>query len=227
MANEAEVIHQQMEETRAALQDKLETLEQQVKETVQGTTQAALGTVEAVKDTVETVKETVQGTVETVKETVQETVQTVKETLSLSRLVNEYPWPMLAGAAVIGYAGGRLLVSSRDNRQLGAYEFVEQPVSAPPALPRRSWWNWVTDHYADEISKLKGLAIAATGNIVREMVTENLPPDLAGKTGEFIDGIVTKLGAEPIEEPLIKPEHQEERSEELDESRPTPAAEQW
>jgi ElaB/YqjD/DUF883 family membrane-anchored ribosome-binding protein len=230
MDNQTEVIHQQMAEARAALQDKLETLEQQVKGTVQETTQAALGTVEAVKETVETVKETVQGTVETVKETVHETVQTVKENLSLSRLVCKYPWPMLAGATVVGFAGGRLLVGGRHERQLATYEYQqstrqEYQVPAHLAAPRRSWWNWITDHYGEEVSKLKGLAIAAAGNVVREMVAENLPPDLAGKTREFVDDVVSKLGAEPIKEPLFNPERGEHENEEC--SEPEPAAEQW
>jgi len=214
MDNETEVIRRQMEETRSALQEKLETLEQQVKETVQETTEAVTGTVEAVKATVETVKGTVQDTVETVKDTVEETVQTVKETLDLQRMVNAHPWPMFAGAAAVGFVGGRLLSSLPAGRAPAApgtkspsanFGGIHAGASAlqTPAPPRRSWWSFLTDHYSEELDKLKGLAIATVGNVVREMVTENVPPQMATQTREVIDGIVTKLGARPIDEPIF------------------------
>jgi len=101
---EREVIRQQMEETRAALTDKLETLEHQVVDTVQGATTA-------VQETVATVKDAVQETVETVKGSVQETVETVKETFDLNRQVDRHPWLMFGGAVAVGYLGGRLLTS--------------------------------------------------------------------------------------------------------------------
>lgn len=126
MDNPPEVIRQQMEETRASLQDKLEVLEQQVINTVQDASQ----TVENVKDTMEAVKDTVQGTAETVKETVQDTVQSVKDTLSIDRQVREHPWAMLAGAAVVGFLGGRLL------QRLTAIPSQPLPQPAPAYVPR-------------------------------------------------------------------------------------------
>jgi ElaB/YqjD/DUF883 family membrane-anchored ribosome-binding protein len=104
MENEPEVIRQQMCDTRASLQDKLETLEQQVTDTVQGAAEAA-------SETVQTVKEAVQDTVEAVKSTVENTVESVKDTLSLSKQVEAHPWGMFIGAALVGYAGTRLLFS--------------------------------------------------------------------------------------------------------------------
>lgn len=210
MDNETEVIRRQMEETRTALQGKLETLEQQVKDTVQETTEAVTGTVEAVKETVETVKDTVQATVDTVKDTVEETVQSVRDTLDLPRMVNAHPWPMFAGAAAVGFVGGRLLGSFPRPSAAAMpvptnYGGIKAGGNAfqPPAPPRRSWWSFLTDHYSEELDKLKGLAIATVGNVVREMLTENVPPQIATQTREMIDGIVTKLGAQPIPEPLF------------------------
>ena len=207
MDNEAEVIRYQMDQTRTGLQDKLETLEQQVKNTVQETTEAVTGTVEAVKETVEAVKDTVQETVEAVKETVGETVESVKQTLNLNRMVQEHPWPMMAGAAAVGFVGGKLLSSlsaEAVSAPAGMTAVAPTPyASAPPPAPRRSWWSFITDHYSQELDQLKGLAIAAVGNVVREALAENLPPQFAGQTRETIDGLVTKLGAKPIEEPLF------------------------
>src|SRR5262249_38838293 len=90
MDDSPEVIRQQMEETRAALSEKLETLEQQV-----------VGTV---KDA----RAAVTDTVETVKGAVHDTVETVKETFDVSRQVERHPWAMLGGSIALGFLGGRL-----------------------------------------------------------------------------------------------------------------------
>jgi len=206
MDHQAEVIRHQMEQTRTDLQEKLESLEHQVKGTVQGSTEAVTGTVEAVKQTVETVKETVQETVESVKDSVDETVAGVKEALNLKRMVQEHPWPMLAGATAVGFVGGRLLASLPAKADRPPAALVGSPPlssSAPPAPRRRRWWSFITDHYSEELDQLKGLAIAAVGNVVREALAENLPPQLASGARETIDGLVTKLGAKPIEQPLF------------------------
>jgi ElaB/YqjD/DUF883 family membrane-anchored ribosome-binding protein len=194
---QAEVMRQQIEDTRTSLQDKVETLEQQVKETVQETTQAVTGTVEAVKETVETVRDTV----ETVKDTVEETVHSVKQTLSLNHMVQEHPWPMFAGAAAVGFIGGRLLSSLPPSDAGG--ETRTPPAYHPPEPPRRGWWSFIADHYSEELSKLKGIGIAAVGNVVREVLVDGMPPELARQTREAVDGFVTKLGAKPFQEPLF------------------------
>jgi len=120
MEDEAEVIKQQMEETRTSLSDKLEKLEQQVTSTVQQATgavaetvesvkEAVQGTVEAVQGTVGAVKDTVQDTVDSMKETVADTVESVKETFNLSRQVEEHPWAMLGGSVAAGFLLGRFV----------------------------------------------------------------------------------------------------------------------
>jgi ElaB/YqjD/DUF883 family membrane-anchored ribosome-binding protein len=210
MDNESEVIHQQMEDTRTSLTDKLETLEQHVKDTVQETTDAVAGTVEAVKETVESVMDTVQ-----------ESVQSVKDTLNLNHMVDEHPWLMFAGAVGVGFVSGRLLGSlasqgsSDEPARPPKLALGQEPAThrnglsagssaAPaPAPPRRSWWSFLTDHYSEELGKLKSLAIATAGNVVRETLTENTAPAFAARTREMIDGIVTKLGAIPIEEAIF------------------------
>jgi ElaB/YqjD/DUF883 family membrane-anchored ribosome-binding protein len=224
MANEPEVIRQQMEETRSGLQDKLETLEQQVKNTVQDAT-------DAVSDTVETVKDSVKETVETVKETVQDTVQSVKETFNLSRHVQEHPWPAFACAALTGFIGTRLLVRWTPRQEMaalpysspppGVYSTPPPPVASEPSSPpakQRSWWSWLTDHYGQELDKLKGLAVATAGGILREMLTENLQPEFGERLKEVIDGFTVKLGGEPIQGRILTPAASEE---------PPPAKKEW
>jgi len=210
MANEPEVIRQQMEETRSGLQTKLETLEQQVKDTVQDAT-------EAVSDTVDTVRDTVKETVETVKETVHDTVESVKETFNLSRHVQEHPWPAFACAALAGFVGTRLVFRLMPDRQGSAVTPTSAPPTSlyssppaatasafsPPPAERGSWWSWLTDHYGQELDKLKGLAVATAGGVLREMLTENLQPEFSQRLKEVIDGFTVKLGGEPIEGPIL------------------------
>jgi len=74
-------IQREMEATRAALTDKLETLEQKVVGTVEDVTSATSQTVESIKETVATVQETVKDTMSSVNETVKGTVETVNETV--------------------------------------------------------------------------------------------------------------------------------------------------
>jgi ElaB/YqjD/DUF883 family membrane-anchored ribosome-binding protein len=127
MDREQEIIHKQMEATRAGLTDKLSALESQVGGTVQAATDAVeatrdavTGTVEAVTNTVETVKDTVQDTVEAVTDKVsetignvtdqfQETVKTVAETFNLRLQVERHPWAVVGGAVAVGALGGFLL----------------------------------------------------------------------------------------------------------------------
>jgi ElaB/YqjD/DUF883 family membrane-anchored ribosome-binding protein len=197
-----------MEETRQDLKDKLETLEQQVKNTVQGAT-------EAVSETVETVKETVKGTVETVKETVEETMEGVKETFNIRKHVQNHPWPAFACATVAGFVGTRLLL-----RLLPETERETAPPYTPPsyytspapsaraepgtpAAARPGWWSWLTEHYSDELNKLKGLAVATAGGVIREMLTENVTPEIGERIKEVVDGITVKLGGQPIEGPIL------------------------
>lgn len=209
MDNESQVMCQQMQDTRTSLQDKLETLEQQVKDSVQDTTDAVTGTAEAVRDTVESVKDTVQ-----------ETIQAVKDTFNLSYMVNEHPWLMFATATGIGVVSARLLgsiakpkVSSDEpaapavrpeaTTQRNGYS-ARSTATQIPAPPRRSWLAFITDHYSEELKQVKGLAIATVGNVVREMLAEKAAPEIAARTRKIIDGIVTTLGAKPIEEPIFK-----------------------
>jgi len=213
MDNESEVIRQHMEETREALQDKLETLEQQVKDTVQEAT-------EAVSDTVETVKDAVHDTVETVKDTVQETVESVKHTFDLARQVDEHPWAMFVGAAALGFFGTRFLgrafgpaapagvmaplaaaaapVPSRGNG-LGGFTSMANA----PAAPTHSWWSFIADHYGEELDKVKGLAIASVAGVARDILVANAAPQIAERVKEVIDGFTAKLGAKPIEGPIL------------------------
>ena len=133
MAQRADDIRHDIEDTRAAMTEKLAILEERVLETVAGA-QASVekivedvgGIVQDVRATVDTtlatvdtalvaVRQGVAGTqasveeiVEHVKGTIGDTVATVKRTFDLPSQVERHPWPMLGGALLAGYMLGSL-----------------------------------------------------------------------------------------------------------------------
>jgi ElaB/YqjD/DUF883 family membrane-anchored ribosome-binding protein len=245
MDNEAEVIKQQMEEKRTDLTEKLEKLEQQVVDTVQSTTNA-------VTDTVESVKEVVQETVDTVKGSVEETVESVKQTFDLRRQVENHPWLMLGGSVAAGFVAGRLLEGlmpapresyydealpppSSGNVPINgggrSYRYGEEAAArrefAPPSTsepPQKSWLTVLTQQFAPEIDKLKGMAIGAALGVVRDMVKNALPEELGGKVSEMIDDVTQKMGGEPFKSPVVSESSGQESSQRQPDGRDQPQA---
>ncbi|MGH7966394.1 MAG: hypothetical protein ACRERD_31975 [Candidatus Binatia bacterium] len=126
-----EATRQDMEDTRSAMTEKLEILEDRVRETVEGAASTVEGivsnvketvdtTVEAVKQTVEDTRSSVEGIVENVKGTVGETVESVKNTFDLSYQVDRRPWLMFGGAILTGYMLGNWGSGSRPSSVFAA-----------------------------------------------------------------------------------------------------------
>ena len=217
MDNQSEMIRQQMDETRSALSEKVELLEQQVVETVHGATAA-------VADTVDSVKEVVHDTVQTVKDSVQDTMDSVKNSLDVQRQVDHHPWAMMAGATALGFLGGCLTRRSGDvhyydgrstpTRDVGfglhgngaaqSYPVPARAVklsngSSPPVAPTPPGsLAKLGESFEGEITQLKGLAVGTLLGIVRDMVTQSVPPTLERQVEEVIDGITVKLGGHPV-----------------------------
>lgn len=128
MAQRADDIRHDIEDTRAAMTVKLAILEERVLETVAGAQTSVekimedvgvivtdvRATVDTTLATVDTtlvaVRQGVAGTqasvgemVEHVKGTVGETVATVKRTFDLPSQTEQHPWPMVGGAVLVGY----------------------------------------------------------------------------------------------------------------------------
>jgi len=221
MDNETEVIKTQMLETRTALTEKLEALEDRVATTVKETTQAVEDTVgavkEAVEDTVHTMKDTVQGTVDSVKETVNETVESVKTTFDLQHQFTERPWLMLGGAVVVGYLGATLLEGAAGNKKSsngwapiqghgGQPEERYRPAEAPQARSSEpSLWDKALDAFGPAISKIEGLAIGAATGVLGKMILNAAPEALRGQLGDVITDLTTGLGGKPQPE-LMRPD---------------------
>jgi ElaB/YqjD/DUF883 family membrane-anchored ribosome-binding protein len=123
-----------IEETRASMTEKLELLEERVRETLEETKSAVedivenvKGTVDetvgAVRETVDGAKSTVEDIVENVKGTMDETVTTVKQAFDLSYQVDRHPWLMFGGAVLLGSVIGNL---ARSESRTYGYNHAEE-----------------------------------------------------------------------------------------------------
>ena len=215
MDNQPEVTRADMDETRASLSEKLETLEQQVVDSVHGATNAVNETVESVKDAGH------------------DTVATVRETFDLPLQVRRRPWVMVGGSIALGYLGGYLLrrrgsdrpsakrwsepafpdgpqIAHLRNGDINGYRSMEempskkpaQEVSQKPSEP--GFLSEVHHQFEAEINKLKGLAIGSVLGVVRDLITQSGPEQMKAKVAEVMDGITAKLGGEPIRGPVLK-----------------------
>jgi len=185
MENE-ELIRRRMGETREALADKLETLEQKVAQSVS-----------AVSETVANVQEKVSESVESVKEAVDVRLQT-----------DRHPWLMLGGSVLCGFVLGKLLQGENDRPAPHRFTLTPtMPASEQPSANGRSHQaetktgenghHWLRQ-FEPELQHLKGLALGVTLGTVREMLTAQVPPHMADQLREIIDAVTQKAGGEPV-----------------------------
>jgi hypothetical protein len=215
MAEEPDVIREQIEETRSALTEKLETLEGQVRETVQSA------------------KETVEGTLSNVKSTVQETVASVKQTFDLRYQVDQHPWAILGGSFLTAFVLGNYLEGRRQQERLrsvrtyaypgsdlvrapavheslagprldgnGAATAPSSAVAAEPSAP--GLFRRLLHTFDDEIERVKEVAIGAAMGMLRDLAKQSLPK-LAPQIDEVMDSATAKLGGQPMPGPLVEP----------------------
>jgi ElaB/YqjD/DUF883 family membrane-anchored ribosome-binding protein len=216
MENEPEVIRQQMNETRASLAEKLETLEQQVVGTVQGATAS-------VTETVENMRDAVKDTVASVQGSVRETVETVKDTFDLSQAVYRHPWIAVGCSAAAGYFIGSLLrrdsarpqpslsyARSRSNGLMRARradsEAPHFSASSANGDSRPNWLAKLVETLGDETKHLRELAIASALGAARDFLIRQVPPNVAPRLAEIVDSAAAKLGGQPIRGSVLPPE---------------------
>jgi hypothetical protein len=183
-------MRQQMQQTRAALSEKLETLESQVVQTIHEATTA-------VHDTVASIKDSVQGT-----------VQAVRDTCNVRLQVERHPWPMMAGSVLVGYTAGALLPRlAKDGRQRpepGVSRLAQEWETRHERVPARtertsSWLGRLGESLAPEIAKLRGLALGAVMGVVRDAVKDAAPGKFRSQLHGILDDITTKLGGQPVQ----------------------------
>jgi len=191
--SELEVIHHEMEEKRASLAEKLDTLENHVLGTVQEATAAVSHTVEDVKSVVDTVTENV-------KETVENVTETVKHTFDMRDHVRRHPWGMFCGAVALGFVGGKLIAPARAEEEAPAptpQPFVPPPRAAAPraAAPQE---EEPRSGMSEILERVKGLALGAVMKMVRDVLAESLPEAMKADVMHVVDDFTTKLGGKPV-----------------------------
>jgi len=204
-----EVIRQQMEQTRSALTDKLEVLEQKVTDTVQGAATA------------------VSDTVETVKESMEATVDSVKDTLNLRLQVERHPWLMVGTSAATGFVAGLLLGPSSGHKSSSngwaaseptdqsrfSSASISEPLGAQKSTASQpSWWHGLVEKLGPNIDQLKSLAIGVVGGVVRDLVAANASESLRPYLTERIDDMTKGLGGDVIQGSVLGGSGQEQES---------------
>ena len=171
-----EAMREQMAETRAALTDKIEKLEDKV-----------LGTVE-------TAQASVEQTAEAVKETVQGTAATIKRTFDLKHQVECNPWLMVGGSVLAGYILGYFANGQRKRLP----NFSETSEVCPPQGAKNSR----AGTFDEEIQMVKGLAIGVAAGLLRDGLKEAMP-SLADELDQVVNSATRKLGGHPIHGPIL------------------------
>jgi ElaB/YqjD/DUF883 family membrane-anchored ribosome-binding protein len=219
-----------IEEKRASMTEKLEMLEERVRETVESAKSTVEDIMENVKETVDetvgTVKETVgdarstvEGIVENVKDTMDDTVTMVKQSFDFNYQMDQHPWLMLSGSVLIGYLVGSLgrngSAGSRyptrgswtgaEARRSGYFATASSPeVENPPVVAavetRRS------SIWDGALGQFKDEFDTIKGAVIGALMSnlrdmvKESLPNLAPQLEKAINSAATKLGAEPVTE---------------------------
>jgi ElaB/YqjD/DUF883 family membrane-anchored ribosome-binding protein len=198
MASEPEVteIHQEIDQTRADLAQKVEELEEKVRDTVLSAT------------------ENVGDTIETVTTTVQQTVDTVKRTFDLNYQMQQRPWTLIGGCVLAGFLIGALVSRGRPSRgrsRVSSYpdyapaserSLASSAAAEPAASQGPGFLSGLMEQFGPEIDKIKGAAIGYLVGMARDSIKEALP-SLGQQIEEVTNSVTTKLGGEPVEGPVM------------------------
>jgi len=213
MEDEPEVIRDQMQETRTALTEKLDTLQQKVADTVESITTP-------MTETVQTVKDAVSDTVETVKDSVSDAAESVKETFNVKRQVENHPWPMVLGGVAAGFVLGRMLpspieaarevisrtdsvaatMSQTPQRHNGAHHAAEVPRQESAG---EQVMSQISNAVKGELGKLAGLGVSIGVGLLRDVLTQSMQGEVGNRVREMLDDVTHKLGGKPISEPIL------------------------
>jgi hypothetical protein len=217
-----ELILKRMHQTRTALTDKLETLENQVVDAVQSAASA-------VAETVENVGEAVQDTVASVTDSVHTAVTTVQESLDLRLQVERHPWAIVGSAVAIGYLAERLLSAASGPKPRTGFGLMlrpwqgnataitrEQPdhtcesgstaeerasegaVMSPTPTSSAGVSAGLTELLGPEIARAKRLILGALLASVRDTIVRSAPTALRTGIKEIVDRVTEKLGGEVV-----------------------------
>jgi ElaB/YqjD/DUF883 family membrane-anchored ribosome-binding protein len=175
-------MRQGIDDTRSAMADKMEALENRV----MGKVQSA--------------QETVQDSIQSAKDA----VASVKRTFDINHQVQERPWTIVGGCFLAGLAAGYLIPSGppRSSKPPHAPAAAgtngTTAAATPPVQAEPPSHAGVFEPFKEEIDMAKGMAIGFVMSLVRESIKESVP-QLAPKIDALMNGLTTKLGGAPIE----------------------------
>src|SRR5262245_58623643 len=179
--------------TRSALSNKLESVEQELRDNVRKTTDSVVDTLHAVKDTF-------TGTIDDVRDRFTGTVNTIKSELDVRRHVQNHPWIMVTGSAVAGFAAARLLPPARHAALEYSRSEPMPAMSMREEMPRQQGaLHRAIQRFEPELRRLQGVAIGSAMNIVRRWVKESAPPTMADELDDIIRSATEKLGGRPLD----------------------------
>lgn len=230
MAEEPEVIQEQMEETRSALADKLGALGQKIS-----------GTVDTVSDVVEETASAVAETVENVTETAEEAVEAVKETFNIPKQFDRHPWLFVGGSIALGFVGGKLLFSAQQRAREFAQpsttqkaeempRYMSQPAEytaeasrggnrikkhgrketgnghgkAPRESESTGLLGGLVQRFLPDLNKLKELALGTVFATARDLITQNMPQNLKKEIVHVMDDMAVHAGGKPIQGKVLE-----------------------
>ena len=208
-----------IEDTRSAMTEKLEMLEERVRETVEDAQSSVEEIVENVRDTVDTtvaaVKQTVEGAqasvedmVENVRGTVGETVATVRHTFDVHHQAEQHPWLMVSGSLLVGYllgnrSGGSTsaALSTTDPRLAPASTTATASRASPAhSQPQQEMGSGVRERFKDEIGIIEGAVIGAVVRTLGDKLKQALLP-----AASPVKSVMTKGDAQPSKRPVQTP----------------------
>lgn len=139
--------------TQSAMTEKLEMLEEQIRETVEDAHSA-------VKDVVTNVKETIS-----------DTADTIRRTFDISYQTERHPWVVFSGSVLVGYLLGNRRGKSSSRSSPPGENFDGEPFRHH--LQRRLT-SGVLNHFGNEIGSLKGAVVTAVISALWKMAKQAL-----------------------------------------------------
>lgn len=224
LTGEETAIRDQMKNTLESLSEKLETVEQEVTQTVHGAAEAVNQTVDTIKETVSAVRETVEDSVSAVKDTVEgsfsavkqtmtESYATVKDWMDVRAHVENHPLFCMACSIATGYCIASMFERSpmttvmaqaaEQPRPAGGNGHHRAPRESRASNEKRGRESVLSSLFAQfqpELNELKGLALGTLLGTAREALASAMPNEIGQKIGEIIDQVTTKLGGKPLKQ---------------------------
>jgi len=183
-------------EPSSSMTDKMELLEDRVRETVEGTRSAVEHIVDNVKGTVDETVEVMKGTVNEAKSTVDNLVENVKDTtasavtkvqqsFNLQYQVAHRPWAMFGGAVIAGYCIGAW--TNQGSRRQRQYRDQE--------------------HQYDEDDNLYAAAVMSGGATVEDLEKDKNPQKDGYAYPPHLSSAAQKHPGNTVQEPSSQQRH--------------------